>query len=121
MENVKGTIACINIFFANNKLLVETNKLEAFIIDLTYKLNLIPIIGSVRSMFFPKVHRTGEGVSTNIILTTSHIALHTWSEKNYMRLEVSSCGNEEDLECVEEYVRGLLPDVEKVVVNLYDW
>ncbi len=118
---IKGATALINIYFTNNKLLTNKDALEVFITNLALKLNMHPLYDTIKSAIFQKTHQTGEGISTTIIITTSHITLHTWSEYNYMRLEVSSCGPKENLEKIELRLIYLLSDIKKIEVDLRSW
>ena len=48
------------------------------------------IIGKIFHKFSP------QGVTGIIAIAESHVSIHTWPEKNYMALDVFTCGNRVD-------------------------
>lgn len=51
---------------------------------------------------------TPQGVTGFLLLSTSHISVHTWPEHNYVAFDIFSCGDEEDTLHVVEQVSKLI-------------
>jgi S-adenosylmethionine decarboxylase len=72
------------------------------------------VVGSVWKKFKP------QGLTGTILLSTSHMAVHFWPEKDFLHLDVFTCGEEGDpqiaLDCI---VSALGPDLKKSkILNL---
>lgn len=53
---------------------------------------MVPLPHTLVVEHFPQLGAEGEiGISGILILVESHIAIHTWPERNYARVEISSC------------------------------
>lgn len=92
-NNIEGVSILCNIHFEDDLVLVlkDESFLNAFMIELTQKLNLIPIIETLTSKHFKEENPVGEGITGTMILKTSHCCYHTWSREKYMRFELSVC------------------------------
>ena len=74
------------------KLLTDT-----FLIDLVRALNMTPIEGTSIFKEIPVPDSDEISVSASIMLLESHACLHSWPEHQYMRLEVSTCKNVDEI------------------------
>jgi len=61
----------------------DTDRLQVLLEDAVKKLNLTQV--SSHSHYF------GPGVSTVIILSESHLSVHTWPELGYMHVDIVTC------------------------------
>lgn len=84
------TILC-NIYFENLGVMKRHTFLNKFIIQLTKKLGLQPLLDSLYTKHFKEDNPVGEGITSTMILMTSHVCYHTWENERYMRLELSVC------------------------------
>ncbi len=48
-----------------------------------------------------------QGVTGVIVLSTSHIAIHTWPEKNYAALDIYTCGDSDPAQAITALLTGL--------------
>lgn len=71
-------------------------------------------------ILFSHFHHFGEaqGVTGVVLLSESHISIHTWPEIGFAALDVFMCGNAEPEKAVRHVLDQLKPDhVEQQVVN----
>ena len=48
------------------------------------------------------------GITGYLLLSTSHISVHTWPEYSYAACDVFSCGGEDETTEIVEYIKGRL-------------
>lgn len=48
-----------------------------------------------------------QGVTGILVLSTSHISIHTWPEERYASLDFYTCGNQDPIDQVESLLKGL--------------
>lgn len=116
--NEKGLHIIANFFECENaSLLVDKEKLNSFFIDCVKKNELIPLHD-----FF---YRFGEGgVTGYILLSESHISVHTWPEKeNYVTIDIFVCNytkdNTENAKKIYEELKSIFKpkNVEEIFLN----
>jgi S-adenosylmethionine decarboxylase len=67
----------------------------------------------VQSVFH---HFSPFGVSGVVVISESHLAIHTWPEYGYAAVDVFTCGNDVDPNDALEYLKEVF-DVDRVVVK----
>ena len=72
--------------FWYGKIIEDTKEIEKILIEAAKKANNTPLEVSVHK-FSP------QGITGVILLAESHIALHSWSEFNYLAIDIFTCGN----------------------------
>lgn len=50
-----------------------------------------------------------------IILTTSHLAWHTFPEENYISLQLSTCGEPKNIEFLKELLKEIFISVDNII------
>jgi S-adenosylmethionine decarboxylase proenzyme len=48
-----------------------------------------------------------QGVTGMLVLSTSHISIHTWPEERYASLDFYTCGEQDPIDQVESLFKGL--------------
>ena len=56
-----------------------------------------------------------QGISLVYILTTSHLAVHTWPESGFLHLDLITCSKSEKLSKIEELAKAVFPNAKIVV------
>lgn len=46
------------------------------------------------------------GITGYLLLSASHISIHTWPEYSYITCDVFSCGGDDEAEHIVQYIRG---------------
>lgn len=70
----------------------DSAHIRHFLYNCVVRLGLRPVRDTLTVATFPVPGHTDQfGVSGTIILTESHLAIHTWPEEGYARIELSSC------------------------------
>src|SRR4051812_41781935 len=65
----------------------------------------------------PVLHRfDGGGLTGYLLLSESHIALHTYPEHRYLALDIFSCGASEPHAALEVFLAALSPGRERVSI-----
>ena len=96
-ENKKneGMFVGMSIFDCPSSLLSDSSFLGTMIQRIVEGIGMTPVKKSMAFYHFPimvKEKPCGEyGISGGCILVESHVYLHTWPERGFMRLEISSC------------------------------
>ena len=86
----------------------DTDRLQVLLEDAVRRLNLTQV--SSHSHYF------GPGVSTVIILSESHLSVHTWPELGYMHVDIVTCVKQLTPEKVDSVFRDLFqPEFVQVV------
>jgi S-adenosylmethionine decarboxylase len=50
---------------------------------------------------------TPQGITGMLILSTSHISIHTWPEERYASLDFYTCGEQDPMDQIESLLKGL--------------
>lgn len=88
-----------NLYGMDEKLLTDEEFLRKTMIEAVKIANATLV--DVKSWSFPG--KKG-GVSVIILVTESHLALHTWNEYNYATLDIYTCGEHTKPDAAFEYV-----------------
>ncbi len=94
---MNGITICFDILGADKDKLENINFLENLMFSSCASLLLRPIKVTKCFVNLPVIcnktgHGTGDiGITGTMILKESHIAIHTWPEHKYARMEISSC------------------------------
>lgn len=91
-----GKHLLVEVICQNKKYLSSKVFIKKFILDLISQLNLIAMAPPKLFKFPPP----GGGVTGFCVIAESHIAIHTWPEKNYFTFDIFSCRdfNEKNVE-----------------------
>ena len=88
----KGMTMLMDVKNANLEALTKHDIVAHYLIRCTEEIGMRPLPHTLTIEHFPLIDGGGEfGVSGMLILVESHIALHTWPELKYARVEISSC------------------------------
>jgi len=97
---MKGKTLLVNIYNVLPELLSSDEIAKLLLIRTIEAANMTPVLHTLQIAHFPipinKEFRGEYGLSAGIVLIESHVYIHTWPEKNYMRYEMSSCKNFEE-------------------------
>ena len=77
----------------------DTDRLQALLEETVRRLNLTQV--SSHSHYF------GPGVSTVIILSESHLSVHTWPELGYLHMDIVTCVKQLTKEKLDQVSRDL--------------
>ncbi len=69
------------------------------------------VLGDVSHTFEP------QGFTGLLLLSESHISIHTWPENNYAAMDVYTCGST-DFSKLEAYIHSIYPDWTMVVKEI---
>lgn len=58
------------------------------------------------------------GATAFALLAESHISIHTWPEFNELLIDVFTCGSEERIPAILEFLKGQIPHTEMRVTRL---
>ncbi len=86
-DQYKTEYAGIHIIaeFWGGKIIEDTKKIKDILIK-TAEVSRNTSLGVKIHKFFP------QGVTAFILLAESHISIHTWPERNYVAIDIFSCG-----------------------------
>jgi len=66
--------------------------------------------GGMKPIGSPVLHRfSGGGLTGYLLLSESHIALHTYPEHRYLALDIFSCGNSDSRAALSVFLAALEP------------
>lgn len=71
--------------FWQGKIIEDSKKIEKILIGATKKAKNTPLKVTIHK-FKPK------GITGVVLLKESHIAIHSWPEKNYLAIDIFTCG-----------------------------
>ncbi|RLG09319.1 hypothetical protein DRN73_10095 [Candidatus Pacearchaeota archaeon] len=102
---MKGKTLLVNIYNASSDLLSSDEIAKLILIRTIEAAEMTPVLHTLQVAHFPIPEGNkfkGEyGLSAGIVLVESHVYLHTWPEKEYMRYEMSSCKDFEEKNVLE--------------------
>lgn len=97
-----GTHIVLDIFGCDYEQLENQQNIISIMEELTKVLKTKILVESCHK-FSP------QGISLILIISTSHITVHTWPENKYVGIDVFTCSDEDyDIEKIEEYFRSKL-------------
>ncbi|NPV87940.1 adenosylmethionine decarboxylase [Coprothermobacteraceae bacterium] len=81
----------------NPNVLNDINKVEEILIEAARQANAT-VVTSTFHHFYP------QGVSGVVVVSESHLAIHTWPERGYAALDIYTCGDHTDPKKAVDYV-----------------
>jgi len=84
--------------FWGGKIIEDSKKIEKILIEATKKSGNTPLEVTIHK-FSP------QGITGVVLLAESHIALHLWSEFNYLAIDIFTCGDKAKPEKALEYLK----------------
>lgn len=81
------------------------------IASLTSKLD-IRVFKGVEHLFQP------QGISLLYIISSSHMAIHTWPENNYMHIELLTCSRNKKLDNLDLIIQDIFPGSKYKITEL---
>lgn len=95
MTGFTGQVFLADIFSVDEGLLSSEDIIRLLLLRCIEAIEMTPVLTSYQSVKFPLpiggAFRGDFGISAGMLLVESHIYIHTWPERGYARLEVSSC------------------------------
>ncbi len=87
-DNKKQKYAGIHLIaeFWNGKIIDDSKKIEGILIGAAKEAKCTPLKAVVHK-FLP------QGITGVVLLSESHIALHSWPEINYLAIDIFTCGD----------------------------
>ena len=87
--NALGRHVLAEVYDCNRSLLDDTGKVEQVMVNAALKAG-----AEVREVAFHKF--SPQGVSGVVVISESHVAVHTWPEYGYAAVDVFTCGSRVD-------------------------
>ena len=87
----QGVTLLMNVHGADWDILTSELYIKTYFTKLIKAVDLTPVPESFTARFFPSPDKMNYGVTAFMVLLESHIAIHTWPELRYARIELSSC------------------------------
>jgi S-adenosylmethionine decarboxylase len=81
----------------NPDVLNDIDKIESILVEAARRANAT-VVTSTFHHFYP------QGVSGVVVVSESHLAIHTWPEKGYAALDIYTCGDNTDPQKAVDYV-----------------
>lgn len=100
MNGVKGRHIVVDAFDCDPLLLDDLVHLEKLLNQIVSSLGM-QILATSFHRFEP------QGVTGIILLSTSHISIHTWPEYSYAAFDLFTCGDDDPATEIETLIRGL--------------
>lgn len=72
----------------------------------------IETIKSIYHLFKP------QGISLIYIISSSHLAVHTWPENNYIHIELLTCSKNTKLDKFDSVIKEIFPNMEYKLTEL---
>ncbi len=89
---MEGMTLLADVFGASLKALTSHEIATHFLTRCVEEIGMKPLPHTLKVEHFPLIDGSGGfGLSGLMILVESHIAIHTWPERRYARVEISSC------------------------------
>lgn len=107
-DKTKGSVASENIpqyagihliaEFWGGKTIEDTEKIKSLLVEAAKRSN--------NTILDIKIHKfLPTGVTGFILLAESHISIHTWPERDYVAIDIFSCGRQSDPNKALEYLK----------------
>ncbi|MGP1907922.1 adenosylmethionine decarboxylase [Metabacillus sp. JX24] len=84
--NIEGKHLILDAFDCNPDLLNSREHIESLLLQAA-KNNGMQVLSSFFHLFHP------QGVTGVLVLSTSHMSIHTWPEKSYASIDYYTCGD----------------------------
>jgi S-adenosylmethionine decarboxylase proenzyme len=97
---VEGKHIIIDAFECDSSLLNNMTYLEQLLAKVAQDAGM-EVLYSYFHQFNP------QGITGMLILSTSHISIHTWPEEGYASIDFYTCGEQDSMDQVESLVKGL--------------
>jgi S-adenosylmethionine decarboxylase len=97
-----GSHLLIEAWGVDPGLLNDAACLERLLIE-TAKEAGCEVLGSLRHSFVP------QGASAVVLISESHLSIHTWPERGYAAVDMLTCGSKLDQKAVKTLISGLKP------------
>lgn len=119
-----GKVLLVNAYEVSEKILISDEVIKLLLIRTIEAANMTPVMHTLSIAHFPVLAKgsyKGEyGLSAGIVLVESHVYIHTWPEKRYMRYEMSSCRDFKEKE-VLNVLRIILGKEAKIEYKTVPW
>ncbi|PLS16036.1 adenosylmethionine decarboxylase [Bacillus sp. M6-12] len=96
--DTKGQHLVIDAYGCQADILNDEGRLKELLIKTVNDVGM-----EILSVYFHSF--TPQGVTGVIVLSTSHLSIHTWPEHNYAALDLYTCGDKELLPAIEELLK----------------
>jgi spermidine synthase len=93
----KGFHLIVDAFLCDESLLNSAERLETALVQLAEDLKM-EVLHTHFHSFQP------QGVTGVLVLSTSHMSIHTWPEKGYASLDIYTCGENNPLDEAERVI-----------------
>ncbi|RKX58232.1 MAG: hypothetical protein DRP29_06995 [Thermodesulfobacteriota bacterium] len=122
---MEGKTLLVNVYNVLPDLLSSDEIAKLLLIRTIEAADMIPVLHTLQIAHFPipvkdKGFRGEYGLSAGIVLIESHVYIHTWPEKNYMRYEMSSCKDFEEKK-VLDVLKIILGNKIKIEYQAIPW
>jgi spermidine synthase len=97
---VVGDHLIVDAFGCDSEILNDADLLEQKLTELLQELGM-----QILHTYFHRFHP--QGVTGTIVISTSHIAIHTWPEQNYAAFDLFTCGDMASAEQIENLLKQL--------------
>ena len=98
MENILGSLILIEAYDCDPKVLDDVELVEEVMVDAALKAG-----AEIREVAFHKF--SPQGVSGVVVISESHLSVHTWPEVGYAAVDVFTCGDTVDPIVAVDYIR----------------
>ena len=102
---MEGKVLLVNVYEVPPELLSSDEIMKLLLIRTIEAANMTPVLHTLQIAHFPVPGESGfkgeYGLSAGMVLIESHVYIHTWPEKEYMRYEMSSCRNFNEKEVLD--------------------
>ncbi|HAV20593.1 MAG: adenosylmethionine decarboxylase [Bacillota bacterium] len=98
MENILGSHILIEAYDCDPKVLDDVELVEEVMVDAALKAG-----AEIREVAFHKF--SPQGVSGVVVISESHLSVHTWPEVGYAAVDVFTCGDTVDPIVAVDYIR----------------
>jgi len=98
MENILGSHILIEAYDCDPKVLDDVELVEEVMVDAALKAG-----AEIREVAFHKF--SPQGVSGVVVISESHLSVHTWPEVGYAAVDIFTCGDTVDPIVAVDYIR----------------
>lgn len=98
MENILGSHILIEAYDCDPKVLDDVELVEEVMVDAALKAG-----AEIREVAFHKF--SPQGVIGVVVISESHLSVHTWPEVGYAAVDVFTCGDTVDPIVAVDYIR----------------
>jgi len=100
---VRGETITVSAIGCSYFPLTSIDVIKNFLINTVKLLGMTPVDDTLTIRTFPTLDGRGDyGISGFLILTESHISVHTWPQEKFIRVEFSSCKPQDESEKIIE-------------------